>query len=95
MTATRTAPLPEERCELSDLYPSACAHCRPTPAWLDDLRRELLAQPGWVTAVHPGTCCSCGDDYAPGAAIQARRPSVEGRRRWLAECCADEVTADA
>lgn len=87
----------EERCERSELYPSACAHCRGVPSWLEELRRELLRLPGWVTAKHVGTCCRCGDDFAPGAAIhvQPGHPYRDGERRWLAECCADEVTTDA
>lgn len=96
MTTANTLPV-EERCERTDLYPSACAHCRPTPAWLDELRRELLSRPHWVTAREPGTCSGCGDDFAPGAAVRLGigRPYADGTRRWLAECCADEATADA
>lgn len=86
----------EERCERTDLYPSACAHCRPVPGWLEELRRDLLTQPGWVTAVHLGVCCGCGEDYAPGAAIRAAggRPFADGTRHYRAECCADEAGAD-
>jgi hypothetical protein len=86
----------DERC---DLLVSACAHCRDgeRAGWLAELRRELLTRPGWVAAVYPGRCCACGDDYAPGAAIHAApgRPPVGSGRRWLAECCADEVSTHA
>jgi hypothetical protein len=98
MTTTNTSrpAAIEERCEKSDLFPSACAHCRPTPAWLEELRRELLAQPGWFIAVHPGTCV-CGEDFAPGAAVRVvrGRPFADGTRHYRAECCADEAGADA
>lgn len=86
-----------ERCELTELLVRECAHCRPLPAWLDELRRDLLAQPGWVTATQMGTCAGCGDDYAPGAAIRPLRghPYKDGQRCVLAECCADKAINNA
>lgn len=82
----------ELRCELTELLVDQCAHCRDLadPAEEQRLMRQRLATQGWIPADYPGKCGTCGDDYPPGTMI--RKPRW-GDRRWVAECCAEEMSA--
>lgn len=82
------------RCDFSDLDESMCAHCRPTPAspLAADGRTRRRAAPHkdenpardrlWFTALHSGTCASCGARFPAGTQIRLEMPAG-----WRAECC--------
>ncbi|GAA1281802.1 hypothetical protein [Saccharothrix xinjiangensis] len=78
-----TTAQPEERCQRSDLYLSACAHCRGLE--LDPALRNLaevhIAR--WVVARGAGRCGGCGHDYAKGD-----RLAVVGPEERVCERCA-------
>lgn len=74
------------RCDVTELPVDGCAHCRRIldPDVVE--RREharLLARPGWLAAVYPGTCERCGERFTPGTPIH-----MDVRAGWTAACCA-------
>src|SRR5262245_170646 len=80
----------EERCTVSDLLVSQCAHCKQLP----DVDHEPLTLDGprlgpWFACQHPGSCSGCGARFAEFDFIRA--DSTGG---WLAQCCS-EMTPDA
>ena len=70
----------EKRCERSDLFVSACAHCRDVPPSFADHDYEVSVVIG---ANYAGRCQGCGQSYDVGAMIG--RSEEAG---WvLMECC--------
>ncbi|MFJ3794970.1 hypothetical protein ACIPSJ_01640 [Streptomyces sp. NPDC090088] len=86
------------RCEITDLEPSMCAHCRPpapvaasprrgqrgTEPWPDEGPGTPPAGPTgrWFHAVRAGTCAVCHTPYAPGTPVRMYIPAG-----WIASCC--------
>lgn len=54
----------EERCDLTELYVSQCAHCRQLPD-----PKPLLGS--WLRARYAGRCAECDDYIRPGTYIRA------------------------
>lgn len=83
--------MPSDRCEMTELPTSSCAHClghADPEAELSALRARLLATGrGWFTAQYPGTCQHCDERFEPGAVVRMEIP-----RGWRGECCADTET---
>lgn len=70
-----------QRCELTELLVSDCAHCRglPDPEQAAEADGELGP---WFTAGLPGACSGCGGRIYPGDRIRAT-----GDGGYLAQCC--------
>jgi hypothetical protein len=76
------------RCDLTDLLPSDCAHCRKTPDPFAEpaVRRRENSEPGpQITARFAGKC-GCGTGILPGDTIRA-----DGQGGYLAACCDEDV----
>lgn len=78
-----------DRCDLTDLLPSDCAHCRMTPdPFAEPAARRTPGEVGpRFTARHPGKC-GCGESFAAGDTIRA-----DGAGGYLAACCDEEESA--
>lgn len=61
----------EERCPMSDLYISQCAHCRPKPPQPRFLEAFFTGDSDSYSfaATWPGKCAQCGEWFGPGAWI--------------------------
>lgn len=71
----------DERCPVTDLIASQCAHCRQVP--VADLFDEPAERPGpWFQAFYAGECAGCCDTFGEGEQIRA-----DGHGGYLAECC--------
>jgi hypothetical protein len=57
----------EERCPVTELIVSQCAHCRRLP--VDPFADT--ESPKWFTARYDGTCAQCGQRLVPGQTIGA------------------------
>jgi hypothetical protein len=89
----------EQLCELSDLPPSMCAHCRglghePIMDLDDDgggySANALHNGPTGFAAEFPSDCPACGGAIRPGDRIARER---DGRRRWVCGPCIDSDEA--
>ena len=69
----------EDRCTVTELAVSQCAHCRPVPT--PDPFGEPAVQLGpWFAAAYGGYCSGCGEWFDEGEEIRA-----DGHGAW--ECC--------
>lgn len=77
----------EERCPLTELISTQCAHCRKLPDPAADLLRDIFEEPAqrqtgpWFSARYEGRCSECGMAFEVGDPI---RPSGRG---FVAPCC--------
>lgn len=74
----------EQRCDLTELPVTGCAHCRPAPAPAPTAGRELGP---WFDATYHGDCADCGGAIEPGDRIRA-----DGAGGWLCDTCGDTVS---
>lgn len=79
------------RCECCDLPVESCGKAvelrqRDEAA---ARRRALIATRRYFPSQYAGRCSSCHERYAAGALITPQL--VDGERRWVSECCADEA----
>lgn len=79
----------DERCPITELHPTSCAHCRRIPDLIQPPvphrarhqhdRVELITTiAGWA-----GNCANCGEHFLAGATIHR----LSGETGWLGECC--------
>jgi hypothetical protein len=68
-----------DRCEVTELLPPECAHCRRIPDAPPAGRRGTTT----IAAGFPGKCADCGDWFPEGAMITA---TPDG---WVADCCTE------
>lgn len=59
-----TTSVRRERCEMSDLFPEECAHCRGLQLDVGDLAEVRITR-RW-RALRSGTCPTCGHQYDEG-----------------------------
>jgi hypothetical protein len=71
----------EQRCAITELYITQCAHCRPAPAG-----QEFGP---WFPAAYEGDCAGCDGAIEPGDRIRA-----DGQGSWLCEDCGDQPADD-
>ncbi|MFI6296729.1 hypothetical protein ACIBEJ_34425 [Nonomuraea sp. NPDC050790] len=72
----------EERCDLTELIKSMCAHCRGIP---DEPALNPLGRRPAVSASWPGWCAACGQPFGQDDMIRS-----DGIGGWVAECCAGD-----
>lgn len=80
----------EQRCDLTELLVSQCAHCqgaRSVEEQAADESRAIAHRPGWIEAQYPGECYRCGEPIAVGDLIH--RSDSHRSVGWIGSCCAD------
>ena len=82
-----------ERCEVTELEVTGCAHCRGIKSPDEearDQRNRLLATGAWFAAIYPGRCTRCNEPFEVGTAIRWNEYPFDGFGGWLAECCGED-----
>jgi hypothetical protein len=72
----------DQRCDITDLINSQCAHCRRLP----DPTPRTLGRP--FRADYPGHCRDCAEPYAAGDRI--RRISDDDGAGYIGPCCQED-----
>lgn len=84
----------EARCECCDLPTSSCGRVveQQQRAEAVTRRQALIDTRRWFPSSYRGQCADCGDWFAAGDLITPQL--VDGERRWVAQCCADEAATN-
>lgn len=72
-----------QRCEITELFPDQCAHCR---GIMSEPAQSPYANRPQTPARYPGWCSVCGEPFGQGDLIAA-----DGIGGWRAECCAGDA----
>jgi len=82
----------DERCSVTELIASQCAHCRKLPDPSAELLRDIFGEPTerpggvWFEARYPGSCADCGNPFDGGALIR-----TDGVRGHLCGLCGEDA----
>lgn len=72
----------EERCDVTDLYPSMCGHCRKTPDTAVEFEHVAERQ---MLAKFSGRCRGCGEPIVAGETTIGLADAEAGV--WVCEGC--------
>ena len=84
-----------ERCQLTELIKTQCAHCKgieddTKDDELEKLSIALVVLPGWIISNYSGKCGECYEPFEKGTAIKWTEGKIglTIKTYWRAACCA-------